>query len=556
MVVLAASITTRSGKPLLSRQFKDITRDRVTELLSNFQGLVSNSKSQHTFVEDEHVRYVYRPFEDFYIILITNRQSNIIQDLDTLNLFTQTVNSMLKGFDENDIFDNAFEILGSFDEIISLGYKENLTLSQIQNFLSMESHEEMIQEIIERGKEFDAKEQRKRAAQELMRKEQERKMYGGNLPEESLKFGAHNNASNLNNAYNSYYSQASPEAQKSYYQHNTGNDNNGIPSSNEAYGSNSLEKSVRGLKIGESINKASGGRNVGNINNNTGTFGTRSSNNNNTSDNNNNSNFINTKPTIEEPENNGILTMIKETINAQISREGDVSTSELKGVLELRINDPEYSKSKLSLNVGLVDPKDRSLQFKTHPNIDKAAFLKEGTIALKDSSKSFPTNDHSLGVLRWRKICNSDDTSLIPLQINTWVSSDDAGITEVTFEFEITVNYDQPLKDLYFVIPVYTDNVSINQDVNDSQAVIKGVDEEQGVIVYVEQIQPGEQGVFGITIDADENSLFPINVSFVNTNAVSSCSGVSVVKVQDENSNSDFPFDSISTLKTDKYLII
>lgn len=96
MVVLAVSITTRSGKPLLSRQFRDISKDRVTELLSNFQGLVANSSSQHTFVEDEHVRYVYKPFDDYYIILITNRQSNIIQDLDTLNLFSQTVNSSLR----------------------------------------------------------------------------------------------------------------------------------------------------------------------------------------------------------------------------------------------------------------------------------------------------------------------------------------------------------------------------------------------------------------------------------------------------------------------------
>lgn len=84
------------------------------------------------------------------MVLITNRQSNILQDIDSLHLFAQVVSSICKSLDEREILRNAFELLSAFDEIVTLGYRENLTLSQIKTFLEMESHEERIQEIIAR----------------------------------------------------------------------------------------------------------------------------------------------------------------------------------------------------------------------------------------------------------------------------------------------------------------------------------------------------------------------------------------------------------------------
>jgi hypothetical protein len=113
------------------------------------------------------VRYVYQPLEDLYMILITNKSSNILQDIDTLHLFARTVSDMCRSLDERDVLRNAFELLGAFDEIVSLGYRENVGLQQIKTFLEMESHEEKIQDIIERNKEMEAKEELKRRAKQL-----------------------------------------------------------------------------------------------------------------------------------------------------------------------------------------------------------------------------------------------------------------------------------------------------------------------------------------------------------------------------------------------------
>lgn len=133
---------------MLSRQFREMPRSRVEALLASFPKL-ADSGTQHTMVEQDNVRYVYQALDELYMVLITNRQSNILQDIDSLHLFAQVVTSICKSLDEREILRNAFELLSAFDELVNLGYRENLTLSQIKTFLEMESHEERVAQIIE-----------------------------------------------------------------------------------------------------------------------------------------------------------------------------------------------------------------------------------------------------------------------------------------------------------------------------------------------------------------------------------------------------------------------
>ena len=134
---------------MLSRQFREVARSRIEGLLASFPKL-ADSSTQHTTVEQDNVRYVYQPLDELYMVLITNRQSNILQDIDSLHLFAQVVTSICKSLDEREILRNAYELLSAFDELVTLGYRENLAVSQIKTFLEMESHEERIQEIISR----------------------------------------------------------------------------------------------------------------------------------------------------------------------------------------------------------------------------------------------------------------------------------------------------------------------------------------------------------------------------------------------------------------------
>lgn len=128
-------------------------RSRIEALLASFPKL-ADSSTQHTTVEQDNVRFVYQPLDELYMVLITNRQSNILQDIDSLHLFAQVVTSTCKTLDEREILKNAYELLSAFDELVTLGYRENLTISQIKTFLEMESHEERIQEIISRVRNY------------------------------------------------------------------------------------------------------------------------------------------------------------------------------------------------------------------------------------------------------------------------------------------------------------------------------------------------------------------------------------------------------------------
>lgn len=133
----------------MARAFHDMKRSRIEALLASFPKF-ADSGTQHTTVEQDNVRFVYQPLDELYMVLITNKQSNILQDIDSLHLFAQVVSSTCKTLDEREILRNAFELLSAFDELVTLGYRENLSISQIKTFLEMESHEERIQEIIAR----------------------------------------------------------------------------------------------------------------------------------------------------------------------------------------------------------------------------------------------------------------------------------------------------------------------------------------------------------------------------------------------------------------------
>nr|GMD42471.1 coatomer subunit delta-like [Ipomoea batatas] len=71
------------------------------------------------------------------------------------------------GKDEEGICKTAFELLFAFDEVISLGHKENINVVQVKQYCEMESHEEKLHKLVLQSKINETKDVMKRKASEI-----------------------------------------------------------------------------------------------------------------------------------------------------------------------------------------------------------------------------------------------------------------------------------------------------------------------------------------------------------------------------------------------------
>ena len=69
--------------------------------------------------------------------------------------------------DEEGICKTAFDLIFAFDEVISLGHKENVTVAQVKQYCEMESHEEKLHKLVLQSKINETKDVMKRKASEI-----------------------------------------------------------------------------------------------------------------------------------------------------------------------------------------------------------------------------------------------------------------------------------------------------------------------------------------------------------------------------------------------------
>merc|ERR1711920_1030287 len=132
----------------------------------------------HTFIETETVRYVYQPMESLHLVLVTNKSSNILEDLETLRLLAKVVQDCCQlPVNEELCIKHALDIVFTFDEVISFGHRESVTLSQIKSYTEMDSHEEKLSQMIQQSKKNE-KEMSAKRKQDM----KDAKAGGGSMP--------------------------------------------------------------------------------------------------------------------------------------------------------------------------------------------------------------------------------------------------------------------------------------------------------------------------------------------------------------------------------------
>ena len=174
MAALSVVICDKSAKIIFARQFFNISRMDLEEYIIQFSRGVDSCK-EITHFESDKVRYIFIPIDTFYLILITTKNSNIIEDTEILKLIYRLIQDLCNSINQKSIVENAFEIMLGIDDIVSLGYRNSVNLGQIKQYLQMESAEEKefkrkkeeqelaVQKALEeKGREFDRQRREKK----------------------------------------------------------------------------------------------------------------------------------------------------------------------------------------------------------------------------------------------------------------------------------------------------------------------------------------------------------------------------------------------------------
>lgn len=200
------------------------------------------------------------------------------------------------------------------------------------------------------------------------------------------------------------------------------------------------------------------------------------------------------------------------------TRDGSLNSLELKGDLELRVTDPAFTK--LAIQVSPASQSSlfplSSLQFKTHPHVDKAGWTDSRLVQLRDVKKPFPVRQN-LGVLRWRG--TTKDEISVPLSVQCWPSpaEDGSGACDVMIEFELEA-IQLSLKNVVISIPLPGDvQPSVETPENGTTEVmedsiewhIEEISEESGVISGQLEIRVSEGA-------EDADVFFPVAIDFVS----------------------------------------
>lgn len=509
MVLLAAAVCNKNGKTLISRQFVEMTRSRIEGLLAAFPKLMGSGK-QHTFVETESVRYVYQPLEKLYVLLITTKASNILEDLETLRLFARVIPEYCRNMEEADIGDQAFSLIFAFDEIVALGYRENVNLAQIKTFTEMDSHEEKVAISVRETQEREAKEAMKKRAKELQQERREAGRTG-----KGIGFGGGFGSSSYSSSAREIIEPTPTTETKPSY--------TSVPSKPSASG--------KALKLGSKKKDVdtfvgqleSEGQKVTSSNTSTPSSVSKVS-----------------TPAVDQE---GVHIVMEEKISLTAGRDGGLQSMEILGMVKVKVNNEQYGRIK----VQMVNNDKKGTQLQTHPNVDKKLFTSSSTIQLKNPEKPFPLNQ-DVGVLKWRY--TTQDESYMPLSINCWPNETGSGC-DVNIEYGL----EQPQLELHDVIINIPVPSGVGAPVVGDYDGEYNYDSRKNLLVWSLPVidASNKSGSLEFSIAGHPDDFFPVNVNFMSKK---SYCDLQISDVQLLDGEQPVKYSSEVMFYTDKYEIV
>ena len=452
-------------------------------------------------------------------------------------------------------------------QVISLGHKENVTLPQVRTYTDMESHEEKLHKMIIQSKINDTKDIMKRKAMEIDKSKVEAKLAGatsgrggmGNMRSGGFGGGGISSSTYFDDGDRGMGGgpgSRGPPGMDAF----TGGPSSSLPppSSGGALGKNETRVAAptKGLVLG---GKASGTKTSAFIESLRAegdaveaepaglpqpAFGGRGGPSGGPSMAGAATGLSGARPAPGSAES--VVLTVDEKISCTLKKEGGLEALEVQGTLLLEVHNDEDAHCRVQVAPLSEEGAKRGVQFKTHPNIDKALHAGQNVLALKDAGRPFPTGS-ALGILKWR--CAPKDEQAAPLQLNCWPSvSGDKSF--VSIEYEATGDMD--LHHVQVTIPVPATREPPQVNMCDGQWRHDGRKHCLTWAIDLVDDQNRTGSMEFVVPASDPASFFPIDVSFSSKGTY--C-GVAVDSVLRTSDSAPVKYTLLSRLSTDKYVI-
>ncbi|CAI2349534.1 unnamed protein product [Caenorhabditis sp. 36 PRJEB53466] len=515
MVLIAAGVFSKSGKALVARQFvTDMTRARLEGLLDAFPKLIGNDKDaasrQHTFVETESVRYVYHPLDNIYVVLITTKNSNILEDLETLRLFSRVIPEYCRSNDEKEILAHDFDLIFAFDEVVTLGYRESVNLAQIRTFTEMDSHEERVFMQIKEAQEKAAKQAMAEKAKELKRAQKE----------------------------------ALSRGLKPSYQSSTGISSSSIPTAA------AVQEPVvprptapkgpigggKALKLGGKTNDEDTflntlrqqGQSIAPVEKALGGASSGASSLNSAS-----------APRVKRE---AVHVRTEEKINARVSRDGGLEAGEVLATVSLSVASPDLNSVAVRMNNG----SNGVAALQVHPNLDKKEWQTTGVLKLKSNGKPYPVNS-DVGILKWKMVLAEEEQ--LPISLNCWPQESADGV-QVNIEYTLQ-REDITLQNVRIIVPLPAATAPVVGECEGSYEYLR----PKNVIVWSMPVidASNPSGTLEFTVpNGHSDHFFPVSVGFTSENLFVPITVQEVVR----SDGSAVPWSAEATFNADNFEIV
>lgn len=136
MVIYCVSIVSKTGQILLSRQYTHESRSYTDGILSAFPQLVVNAANN--YIETETTRFVYQEIDSVFIVLLVSKDSNIIEDLETLKLLVELTRLSLPITTNT----NMIDLILFYDEVVFDGLRRKISFQDVHIASKMVSRAE------------------------------------------------------------------------------------------------------------------------------------------------------------------------------------------------------------------------------------------------------------------------------------------------------------------------------------------------------------------------------------------------------------------------------